>query len=87
MTAGLRWAPVVFPGDVDAHSDGESPRDGDVGVAALIEEDVHGDDAAAEHNQDQGAEEFGDELSGEPVLHRYRILDSLRRGAEVAAFW
>src|SRR5580658_6287599 len=63
-----------FAGDINSHGDPESPGDGDVGVAAFVEQHLHRYDAVAEQDQDHGAEEFGKKLSGEPVVHRYRIL-------------
>src|ERR1035438_2743910 len=61
-----------FSGDIDSHGDGQSPGQRDIGVAAFIKEDIHGDDAVAEQDEDHGAEEFGYKLCGEPVVHRYR---------------
>src|ERR1700678_3271942 len=64
-----------FSGDINAHGEGQPPGDGDIGVAAFVEQHLHGDDPVAEQNQDHGAEKFGQKLSREPVVHRYSIPD------------
>ena len=57
-----------LPGDVNPHGDAESPGEGDVGITALVEQDVHRHHAIAEQNQDQGSEELREKLALERRL-------------------
>ncbi len=62
-----------FSRHVNSHSDGESPTQSDIGVAAMNgcrwiicrKQNDHGDDARAEENEDEGSEELGDQFGNQ----------------------
>ncbi len=77
---GIQMRARDLAGNVDAHGDGESPSQSDVGVAAVDyfagslrrKEHNHGDDSGSQQDQHEGSQKFGDQL-GEQRKRRIRL--------------
>ena len=79
---GIQMGPGNLTGDVDAHSDGESPAQCDVGKTSMNgfagvargEQDHHGDHAGAEQDQNESAEKLRDQFRCQGWFRIHRSL-------------